>query len=511
MGLLEDKVVPGRENRLEACIAYGGTACGLKMQNRSCLKNQERSFSQAGLCQLLPTMGMLLTLPETAVIVHGAIGCASNGVGALIGIRLRNIQNGNLKAEDSNWVSTNLTESDVVHGGEAKLEKAIVEVYERYHPKSIVVFQTCTPSIIGDDVAGIIDRMRERLDIPILAAYCEGFKTKVWATGYDVAFHAIVHGFIESDREGRPPRREPGRQNPRPLVNVINLASVGKPDEDEITRLLNAVGIDVNIGPNFATREAIRNMTQADLTISVCPTHDDYFVEYLSQEYGIPYVLKDMPIGLENTRTWLLDIAGHFGLETKAAEVIAAEEQKVLRAVAKYKPLLAGKSVFLSAGEFRALVTGALFQELGLEVAGVRSYHHDHFGKDYYEKLVQNQRGKNFSVDIANFQPFELTNLLKRIKPDLFVGHVTDNVWAAKLGLPTLTIFRIFDNYIGYRGFYAVAKKAARILRNSSFNRNFAQHTQNPYKAAWYEQNPFAFIKIQQEAEGGQEREAANE
>ncbi|MEM5769865.1 MAG: nitrogenase component 1, partial [Bacillota bacterium] len=265
------------------------------------------------------------------------------------------------------------------------------------------------------------------------------------------------------------------------------------------------------IGPNFATREAIRNMTQADLTISVCPTHDDYFVEYLSQEYGIPYVLKDMPIGLENTRTWLLDIAGHFGLETKAAEVIAAEEQKVLRAVAKYKPLLAGKSVFLSAGEFRALVTGALFQELGLEVAGVRSYHHDHFGKDYYEKLVQNQRGKNFSVDIANFQPFELTNLLKRIKPDLFVGHVTDNVWAAKLGLPTLTIFRIFDNYIGYRGFYAVAKKAARILRNSSFNRNFAQHTQNPYKAAWYEQNPFAFIKIQQEAEGGQEREAANE
>ncbi|MEM5769796.1 MAG: nitrogenase component 1, partial [Bacillota bacterium] len=221
MGLLEDKVVPGRENRLEACIAYGGTACGLKTQNRSCLKNQERSFSQAGLCQLLPTMGMLLTLPETAVIVHGAIGCASNGVGALIGIRLRNIQNGNLKAEDSNWVSTNLTESDVVHGGEAKLEKAIVEVYERYHPKSIVVFQTCTPSIIGDDVASIIDRMRERLDIPILAAYCEGFKTKVWATGYDVAFHAIVHGFIESDREGRPPRREPGRQNPRPLVNVI--------------------------------------------------------------------------------------------------------------------------------------------------------------------------------------------------------------------------------------------------------------------------------------------------
>ncbi|HEY3426666.1 MAG TPA: nitrogenase component 1 [Negativicutes bacterium] len=501
MSLLTDKVVPGRENRLEACIAYGGTACGLGKENPGCLKNQERGFSQSGLCQLLPTMGMLLTLPDTAVIIHGAIGCASTAVNMVIGIRLRNVQRGDPNAKEGIWLSTNLTESDVVHGGEEKLENAILETYERYQPKSIVVFQTCTPSIIGDDVASVIERVRGRIAIPVLAAYCEGFKTKVWATGYDVAFHAIVHGFIESDKQGRPKRREPESTNRRPLVNVINLASVGKPDEDEITRLLNAIGIDVNIGPNFATREAIRNMTQADLTISICPTHDDYFIDYLYQEYGVPYVLKDMPIGLENTRTWLVDIAGKFGLEQQALEVIAAEEKKVLQAVAKYRPALEGKKVFLSAGEFRALVTGGLFQELGLEVAGVRSYHHDHFGRDFYDKLVQRQKGKNFPVDIANFQPFELTNLLKKIKPDLFVGHVNDNIWAARLGLPTVTIFRIFDSYIGYQGFYDVAKKTARILRNSSFNRHLSENTQNPYKPEWYEQNPFAFIKLQQALE----------
>ncbi|TWH47546.1 nitrogenase component 1 [Sporomusa sp. KB1] len=500
MSLLEDKVVPGRESRLEACIAYGGTACSLKGENKGCLKNQERAFSQSGLCQLLPTMGMLLTLPDTAVVVHGAIGCAANGISTVIGIRLRNVQKGNPNAKEGIWVSTNLTESDVVHGGEEKLEQTILETYERYSPKSIVVFQTCTPSIIGDDVASVIDRVRDKLAIPVLVAYCEGFKTKVWATGYDVAFHAIVHGFIESDKEGRPPRREPGSKRERPLVNVINLASVGKPDEDEITRLLNAIGIDVTIGPNFATRETIRNMTQADLTISVCPTHDDYFIDYLHKEYGVPYVLKDMPIGLENTRAWLLDIASHFGLENQAEAFIDAEEKKVLQAVAKYTPALSGKTVFLSAGEFRALVTGALFQELGLEVVGVRSYHHDHFGEDYYEKLVKNQNGKNFSVDIANFQPFELTNLLNKLKPDLFIGHVTDNIWAAKLGLPTVTIFRIFDSYIGYQGFYAVAKKAARVLKNFSFNQNLAKHTKNPYKLSWYEKNPFTFIKVQEAA-----------
>jgi len=495
MSLLEDKVVPGREERVGACMAYGGTACGLGQADGACLKNQNRSFSQAGLCMALPVMGMLLTLPDTAVVIHGAIGCGSTGFGMNINNRLRQLQRGNLNARDGFWVSTNLTESEVIHGGEVKLEQTIYDTYKRFHPKSLIVLQTCAPSIIGDDLASVISRAREKLDIPVLAANCEGFKTKIWATGYDVAFHAIVHGFIESDKEGRPSRKQRRKEGERPQVNIINLASVGQPDEEEITRMLDAIGIDAYIGPNYGTRESIRNMTQADLTVSVCPTHDDYFADYLQQEYGIPSVLKDMPIGLANTKSWLLDIAGHFGLEARAKAFIEEETAKVLEAVAAFRLVLEGKRVFLSAGEFRALVTGSLFQELGMEVVGVRSYHHDNFGRDYYDKLVEAQQGKDFAVDIANFQPFELTNLLRRIQPDIFIGHISDNVWAAKLGLPVATIFRIFDYYVGYRGFYEVAKKAARVLRNPAFNRNLAKHVDNPYKQEWYEENPFKYIK----------------
>lgn len=496
MSLLYDKAAPGREERLEACIAFGGKACSLGGQNKGCLKNQERSFSQSGLCQMLPALMMLLTLPDSAVVVHGAIGCASTGLSSMINIRLRHVQRGNFNVAEGAWLSTNLTESDVVHGGEQKLEETIFETYKRFKPKSIIVVQTCAPSIIGDDVPSIIDKVREKLDIPILAAYCEGFKTKVWATGYDVAFHAVVHGFIESDKEGRPPKRDKSIKRERPLVNIINLASVGKPDEDEIERLLNLIGIDVNIGPNYATRETIRSMTQADLTVSICPTHDDYFVEYLNTEYDIPFVLKDMPIGLQNTKNWLLDIAGHFGLQEKAKAIIEEEEKKVLKAVEKYLPILRGKKVFLSAGEFRALVTGTLYQELGLEVVGVRAYHHDHFGDEFYDKLVNGQDEKDITVDIANFQPFELTNLLESIKPDLFIGHVTDNIWAAKQGLPAVTIFRIFDSYVGYQGFYDVAKKTARILKNHSFNYKLGNNVKLPYKKDWYEKDPFSHIKI---------------
>jgi nitrogenase molybdenum-iron protein alpha chain len=263
--------------------------------------------------------------------------------------------------------------------------------------------------------------------------------------------------------------------------------------------MLNAIGIDVNIGPNYATREEFRQMTQADLTVSICPTHDDYFVSYLKEEYGIPAVLKDMPIGLANTRNWLLDIAQHFGLEEAAVQFIDDETAKVRQAVAPYLPTLQGKRVFFSAGEFRALVTATLFQELGLEVVGLRSYHHDDFGTPYYDKLVQGQDGKDFPVDVANFQPFELTNLLTKIKPDLFVGHVTDNVWAAKLGLPTMTIFRIFDVYTGFRGYFEVARKAARVLRNPAFNQKLSPNAAQMYRQGWYTEDPFKYIKPGQE------------
>lgn len=141
------------------------------------------------------------------------------------------------------------------------------------------------------------------------------------------------------------------------------------------------------------------------------------------------------------------------------------------------------------------MVTGLLIQELGMEVIGLRAYHHDHFGDEFYPKLVEAQEGRDFVVDIANFQPFELMNILQKVKPDLFIGHVSDNLSAAKLGLPAATIFRVFDYYVGYRGFYEFAKKMTRVLKNPAFNKKLSENVVHPYKNNWYEENPFKFIK----------------
>ena len=62
-----------------------------------------------------------------------------------------------------------------------------------------------------------------------------------------------------------------------------------------------------------------------------------------------------------------------------------------------------------------------------------------------------------------------------------------------------MTIFRIFDVYTGFRGYFEVARKAARVLRNPAFNRNLAPNAAQMYRQDWYAEDPFKYIKPGQE------------
>ncbi len=60
--------------------------------------------------------------------------------------------------------------------------------------------------------------------------------------------------------------------------------------------------------------------------------------------------------------------------------------------------------------------------------------------------------GEDAVINIGTGQPFEQANLINTFKPDVFVGHVGLNGWAAKQGVPVLPIFQQTQNYLGYLG-----------------------------------------------------------
>lgn len=128
LSYLDSKEPPKREDRLKACIAYGGTLCGLANRSRRCCMNDgNRRFSQGSICLMLPGLAMINSLPDNVVLLHGAIGCGSCTHSQNANVRSGgNVRWGRVK--DALWLSTALSEADVISGGETKFEKAIIQV-----------------------------------------------------------------------------------------------------------------------------------------------------------------------------------------------------------------------------------------------------------------------------------------------------------------------------------------------------------------------------------------------
>lgn len=488
MSYFEQKEPPRREQRLHACIACGGNLTDMTSRRMKCaVPDGERVFTQNGICLLLPALGIMNSIPHSVVLMHGAVGCGSSAHGGNAAVRAGNVHRWGV-VKDGTWLSTALTESDVIGGGEEKLEAAIREIDSRYQPAVIFVVAGCVPGIIGDDIDGVAVKLQPEVTAKLLPVHCEGFKTKIWATAYDAVYHAIGRAFLQQSPTSTALEAE------KPVVNLMNVSSMGRIDEVELERLLTTLGLSVNIFPVFSKPEKLQAMTQAKLSISTCPTHDDYLLHYLQEKYNIPYIIQHMPIGIANTGEWLRSIAAFFGTAKETEAVIAAEEQELKQALEEFKPVFSGKKVFVSAGEFRALATAILLAELGFEVVAVRSFHHDEFADPEYEKLAK-ITAKDFPLNIANCQPFEEANLIKRVKPDIFLGHMNGNATAAKLGVATNVIYNVGLQFVGYQGAYQLARRLYRQLINPGFNHKLSHWVQLPYSDQWYHRDPFTYIK----------------
>jgi nitrogenase molybdenum-iron protein alpha chain len=347
-------------------------------------------------------------------------------------------------------------------------------------------------------VDGVVENVKDQVTARVIPVHCEGFKTKIWATAYDAVYHGLGRTMLEDPEVLErliPDETEDFlfEEKRKRTVNLLNVSSMGKVDEDELARLLNMLGLEVNVFPVFADTQQMFKVKYAALSISTCPTHDDYFCKFLEERYHIPYILRHMPIGIENTNAWVRDAAAFFGKEAAAELVIKNENQRLNEGLRRYREFFAGKKVFVSAGEFRALATARLLHELGFEIVGLRSFHHDEFALGEYEKLKT--IAGDFSFNVANVQPFEEANLLKSLKPDLFLGHWNGNSTSAKLGIPSHVIYNTGLSYIGYRGAFEIARRLYRQLSNPAFNENLSRYVRLPYKQSWYGENPFKYIK----------------
>ncbi len=467
--------IPGRINDL------GSTGQEVSEKyKKGCLKRADRSFAQGLQCQQINSLAALMSLEDAVFISHSPQGCVGCAIMAIDMYRVGQIHRGVKYVKNPRLIVTNIDQKNVVFGGEKKLREAVQKGVERYSPKLIFVFASCASGIIGDDIDAICgDLQTEYPDTLIIPIHCEGFKSKVCASGFDAAFISINKYILKN----RKVSKEKG------LINLFAPTTVSYADQKEMERMLELLGAKVNYIPFYSSLEKIKKIPAAEASTSICKVFADEFMKTLWEDYEIPFSHTVMPIGIRNTDKWYRGIAKVIGKEKEVEEIISREHERIEPLVKKIRDRLQGKRVFICGGTGRSFAAAALIDDFGMELVGLETPTYDDDAQVDIEYL--NGIHKDYVVDIANMQPFEQVNLVNKLKPDAFIGVPE---WAAKLGVPTTHVLDGKRPTMGYDGLLFLGNKIADQLENPGFNKKLAAHAKLPYKESWYQESAFKYI-----------------
>jgi nitrogenase molybdenum-iron protein alpha chain len=480
---LQQSAVQIREARLGSITGFQGSAAELVQCSRGGrLKDSARSFSQCLGCSSSTAFCQLSMIQDAAVINHAPVGCSGDFPMFSFVNRVGQAER-KLPVVPGRYFSTNLGENDTVFGGTPRLEATIREVFERVKPKAIFITTSCASGIIGDDVVSVANDLSEELGIPVVVCHCEGFKSKVWSTGFDAAFHAVVRTIV------KPPRQKTN------IVNIVNFFG-----SHVFDGLLERLGYKARYILPYTTISQLESLSEAAATLQICPTLGTYMGAALEQVYGVPEIKAPAAYGIAGTDLWMRALGRILDRKEEVEEIIREEHRRVIPRLEEYRDKLRGKTAYLTAGAAHGHAIIALLRELGIEVKGAAIFHHDPIydngetSTDILEHVV-NTYGDLPAYNVCNKQTYELVNILNRVKPDILVArHGGMVIWGARLGIPT---FLMEDEQFGfgYQGVLNYAEKILETLDNVEFTNNLARHSTIPYTRWWLEQDPFTFLE----------------
>jgi len=440
------KSLPIRERRSGAINAYYGPLATLVEGFRSGEFAQRiRTLSQSNDDDILSALRLLRTIDGTVTIVHGARGCAAAAPF--------------LAATDGGGgevVSTDLSEDQSIMGAEEILRAAIQESYEYFNPQAVFVVTTPIVAINNDDVQSVAAELGAELNIPVVPVYTDGFKSKIGANGYDIAFHALAHYLIPRAQETR-------KEQVNLITSVEHLEDVRR-----VADLVSTLRVVPNVFPRSGGVANFARSTGSALSV-VLRSEGRILGEALEREKKVPLRDLGLPIGLFGTSRWLRGVA--IALDrSREAERVVLDRENDLTSLRKERPL-EGRRVHISAEVALAVGLSDLVEEFGGRIVGLSLPTVDKDSVLILEKAYRDH-GWDFPVHVADGQPFEQLNILRRTTPDLYLGGWGEASQVAREGFPSLC-HDAFPLY-GYEAVEGLVRRMAGAERQRAFVRRLS-------------------------------------
>ena len=105
-------------------------------------------------------------------------------------------------------------------------------------------------------------------------------------------------------------------------------------------------------------------MPEAACSTHICETLGTYVSSVLETDFGVPKVKSPAPFGISWTDNWLREVAKYTGTEDKVEEVIESEHKRIAPELEKLRKQLAGKKIYVFAGDAYAHNVGSVVADL---------------------------------------------------------------------------------------------------------------------------------------------------
>ncbi len=320
-------------------------------------------------------------------------------------------------------------------GDTAELFKAAAaEAYERFRPAAMLVGASCTAELIQDDPGGLAAALG--LPVPVIPLELPSYQKKEnW--GASETFYQLVRALcgprVPPPGTPRPPR-DPAR---RPACNLLGPTALGfrhRDDVAEVTRLLDALGVDVAVvAPLGASPGDLARLPEADFNVVLYPETGLAAAEWLRRAFGQP-VVRTVPIGVGATRDFAAEVAGLAGLDPAAArDVVRSRLPWYSRSVDS--GYLTGKRVFVFGDATHALAAARIAtEELGFAVCGLGTYSRE-FAREVRAKAAELGVDATISDDYLDVEA-----AIAAAAPELVLGTQMERHVAKRLGIPCAVI-----------------------------------------------------------------------
>jgi light-independent protochlorophyllide reductase subunit B len=314
----------------------------------------------------------------------------------------------------------------------ALFQAAVKESYERFQPQAILVGASCTAELLQDDAGGLAAALA--LPVPVIPLELPAYQKKEnW--GASETFYRLVRGFAAPTA---PPPGTPRRKvsaAPRPRCNLLGATALGfrhRDDVEEVTRLLDRIGVDVAVvAPLGATPADLARLGEADFNVVLYPEVASVAAEWLKRTFSQPLV-KTVPIGVGATRAFCDEVA-------RLVDRVLERDEEPTRLPWYSRSVdstyLTGKRVFIFGDATHAIAAARVARdEIGFAVAGLGTYSRE-FARDVREVA------KGFGVEALITDDYlEVEAAITALQPELVLGTQMERHIAKRLRIPCAVI-----------------------------------------------------------------------